>query len=112
MGNEKREDDSGPFPVVVQTLPLHPRPSFSSGAWEYRLGAMEALVSGTSVEGTILVWPLRRESVWRTDKEPKLRAGNRASGTERGPERSGHLCVTRALRGGVDAGGLRETGRD
>lgn len=75
-------------------------------------GAMEALVSGTSVEGIILVWPLRRESVWRTDKEPKLRAGNRASGTEPGPEISGHLCVTRALQGGVDAGGLRETGRD
>ena len=63
---------------------------------------MEALVSGVSVEGTIPVWPLSWESVWRTDKEPKLRAGNRASGTECGPER--HLCVTRAPRGGVDAG--------
>ena len=73
---------------------------------------MEALVSGASGEGTILVWPLSWESVWRTDKEPKLRVGNRASGTEYGPERSGHLCVTRAPQGGVDAGGLRETGRD
>ena len=80
----------------AKTLPLPPHPSFGtsangSGACEYRK-QWRPWFLGVSVERMIIagVSPLTWESVWKTDKEPRLRARSSRSSWLR--EIWGPLC--------------------